>query len=231
MKKIIIILISFVICIIIVAAILLKLNIDLFNENAFDIETTKQKTVSITQQDNSSKKFFHARLEEGTNARIVAAVDPDNSDNTYDLEISFNKLSVSKKKGDFDLLRGHNKESVDENGTITNGYSYVIINVTLSSVSEHEFETTLNNMWLCVDNLPEYFELRSYNSNRNAEYDKHYYLVNFTKGFKQNYNLVFIMEDNVLKNIKPNKDIMLLCSFVNEIPNNLEDIPIVKKEK
>lgn len=136
-------------------------------------------------------------------------------------------MSVSKEKGDFDLIKNHNKEVIDENGTITNGYSYVVMNVTLSNISGQEFETTLNNMLLCANNISEYFELRSYNSEQNIESDKDYYVINFTKKFKQNYNLVYIIDDNILNN-NSNKEMLLLCSFVNSMPD-LENIPIVKK--
>ena len=225
MKKIVIISLSLVVCLIIVAALLLKLNINIFNESDLNNKSTEQNTISATTND-SDQKFFHAKLEEGAKARIVAAANPDGSDNTFDLEISFNKLSVSKEKGDFDLIKNHNKEVIDENGTITNGYSYVVMNVTLSNISGQEFETTLNNMLLCANNISEYFELRSYNSDQNIESDKDYYVINFTKKFKQNYNLVYII-DNILNN-NSNKEMLLLCSFVNSMPD-LENIPIVKK--
>ena len=226
MKKIVIISLSLVVCLIIVAALLLKLNINIFNESDLNNKSTEQNTISATTND-SDQKFFHAKLEEEAKARIVAAANPDGSDNTFDLEISFNKLSVSKEKGDFDLIKNHNKEVIDENGTITNGYSYVVMNVTLSNISGQEFETTLNNMLLCANNISEYFELRSYNSDQNIESDKDYYVINFTKKFKQNYNLVYIIDDNILNN-NSNKEMLLLCSFVNRMPD-LENIPIVKK--
>ena len=226
MKKIVIISLSLVVCLIIVAALLLKLNINIFNESDLNNKSTEQNTISATTND-SDQKFFHAKLEEGAKARIVAAANPDGSDNTFDLEISFNKLSVSKEKGDFDLIKNHNKEVIDENCTITNGYSYVVMNVTLSNISGQEFETTLNNMLLCANNISEYFELRSYNSDQNIESDKDYYVINFTKKFKQNYNLVYIIDDNILNN-NSNKELLLLCSFVNRMPD-LENIPIVKK--
>lgn len=226
MKKIVVVASSIFVCIVIVAALWLKLNSSIFNERDQNKLSAAQSAISDSKND-SAQKYFHAKIAEGAKARVVAAAYPDGSDHTYDLEISFNKLSVSKKKGDFDVIKNHHNEIVDENGTITNGYSYVVMDVTLWNISGQEFETTLNNMLLCVNNLSEYFELRSYNNNQKNESGKDYYTVTFSKNDKRNYRLVYIIDDAILDHTS-NNEMLLLCSFVNGM-SDLEKIPVVKQ--
>lgn len=220
MKKIIISLICLLVCSAIATAVVLKLN-----EKK---ETTEQSSKSASNI-NESDRYYHAKLQKGAKAVIVGSFNLDGSGEPYDFEIKVNDITVTKEQGDFDRVEDDNKLVVDENGTILNDYSYVVANVDVKNISGHEFDATINNISLYSDKFEMYYEPWLYNSDNKSISDKHYFLIDFTPNYENNFNLVYFVKDEELSRINSDEEMVLICSFVNSFPN-VEDIPVVKKE-
>lgn len=219
-KKIAISLVCLLVCSVIATAIILK-----SNENKGASEQSSNSASDI----NKKEEYYHAKLQKGARAVIVGSFNPDGSGETYDFEIKVNDITVTKEQGAFDRVEDDYKLVVDENGTILNDYSYVVVNVDVKNISGHEFETTISNMLLYSDKFENYYEAELYNSDNKSLLDKMYFLIDFTQGYENNFNLVYFVKDEEISLINSDEELMLICSFVNSFPD-IDDIPVVKKE-
>lgn len=211
---------------VIISAIFLKLNVNFFD--FFNKEKATDLNSQAVSSNNEESEYYHVRLSEGTKAKVVVDFNPDNTKIRYDLEISCNKISVTKERGDFDPVSDFGDVITDANGTIQNDYSYVVFNTTLTNVSGVDMEVCLGNMSLGINPIERYCEIRAYNSGLDDISKKDLFIVQFEKDLKKEYNLVFVLDDQTLNNVSKD-DLVLLCSFVNNFPK-YSDVPLLKNE-
>lgn len=138
--------------------------------------------------------------------------------------LKFNSIEISKKMGDFDWCDDWD-EIKDENGTITNEYSYVTCNVTIKHTGKENFLTSLNCLYLAFGANGEYTEVRSYNSGKKDTTLKDYYYLTLTPETEFNFNCAYIVKDEVINEFK--SDMLIYASFVG--PLTSETYPVIEK--
>lgn len=187
----------------------------------------------IIQQNNVLTKAFSQETEKPKEDQVLWVwlckgaeatmqyVDPVLEDEYSDIYIKFNDLQVTKERGDFDIVEGWgDQEIIDEKGNIINDYSYVVANITMINKGKSVFEETLNNMRLIAEyNTDDLYEARSYNSEKNSSESKSYFLNELEPNKEYNFNMVYILPDEVLKN-NANKEIYIDYNAQNS-PMNL----------
>lgn len=183
-----------------------------------NVDSTETEMDSIDTEDLLSNAFFR----EGAGCYLDCGLKIDERCPIY---FKFNSLNVSKEIGDFDLCDDWN-EIKDENGTITNEYSYVTCNVTIINKGESNFETTLNNLWLYYGINAGYTEVRSYNSKRSDTFKKDYYYVTFEPDVEYNFNIAYIVKDDVIDKCK--SEMLIFVTFVE--PDWNTTYPVIKKQ-
>lgn len=183
-----------------------------------NIDSTKTEPDGINTDDLFSNAFFR----EGSECYLDCGLEIDERCPIY---FKFNSLDVSKEIGDFDLCDDWD-EIKDENGTITNEYSYVTCNVTIINKGESNFETTINNLWLYYGINAGYTEVRSYNSKRSDTFKKDYYYVTFEPDVEYNFNIAYIVEDDVINDFK--SEMLIFVTFVEPFGN--KTYPVIEKQ-
>ncbi len=163
-------------------------------------------------------------LKEGAECIVQYSDERYKIDEYSDIYVKFNSFKVSKNMGNFDLCDDWD-EIKDEKGTITNNYSYVICNVTIINKGKLSITTAINylHLWFGIDNG--YTEIRSYNSGKSDTFLKDYYYVTFKPGEEYNYNIAFIVEDNLIHKYKSN--LLLLAGFLESFDTTL---PVIDKQ-
>lgn len=183
-----------------------------------DVDSTKAEPDSVDTEDLLSNAFFR----EGAGCYLDCGL---NIDEKCPIYFRFNSLNVSKELGDFDLCDDWD-EIKDENGTITNEYSYISCNVTIINKGELNFETTLDNLWLYYGINSEYTEVRSYNSKRSDTFKKDYYYVTFEPDVEYNFNIAYIVKDDVIDKCK--SEMLIFVTFVE--PDWNTTYPVIEKQ-
>lgn len=190
-------------------------------DNLFVKNDADSTDIELDTNDNNALPS-NVFLREGAECYLDCGLKIDEKCPIY---FKFNSLNVSKKMGDFDLCDDWN-ETKDENGTITNEYSYVTCNITIMNKGESDFETTLNNLWLYFGTNAGYTEVRSYNSKKEDAFEKDYYYITLKPDVKYNFNIAYVVEDDVVDEYKT--DMLIFISFVE--PNSNATYPVIEKK-
>ncbi len=193
---------------------------NLFTKNSSESESLSSESDSS----NSDALLSNAYLKEGAECTLDCELKIDEVRPIY---FKFNSLTVSKEIVDFDWNDDDYEwlEERDDNGTITNEYSYVICNFTIINNGETDFETTVNNLWLHYGSEGHLSELRSYNSGRTDTSTKDYYYVTFKPGVEHNFNLAYIVEDSAIDECKA--DMSVFIAFLAPAPG--ASYPVIEK--
>lgn len=201
-------------------------------ENLYTTLSSDEQLNNDDKQKNDNKKngleypLFKVLLSEGIEFPVQYS-DETHKENEYsDIFVKYDNINISKERGNFDLC-GDFKETKDENGNITNEYSYITADVTITNKGKNVFTTSLNNMFLSIG--PEsYSELRSYNSQLTSR-NKDYYIIDFEPNVEYKYTLAFIAEDALIE--KYRNELYLFVSFYNNSyrDGEEENIPLIKK--
>lgn len=192
-----------------------------FSIQSFSADTDCSEINNKSEKDGVTSLPSNAFLKEGAECYLDCSM---NIDEECPIYFKFNSLSVSKEIGDFDLCDDWN-EIKDENGTITNEYSYVICNITILNKGEVDFETTLNNLWLYFETNAGYTEARAYNSNKKDVLTKDYYYCTFKPDTEYNFNMVYVVEDDVIAKFK--SDMLIFISFIEPMWD--KRYPVIEK--
>ncbi len=188
------------------------------------------QSVSNTEQSNSESQYefgypiYQILLREGAEYNVQYSDERYETDEYADIYVKYNSLEVSKEIGDFDLVDDWD-DVKDENGTIINDYSYVICNTTIINKGRFNLETGINYMHLYFGTDINYTSMRSFNSGKSDTYTKDYFLVNFEPNVEYNYNLVYIVEDDIIE--KYGSDMLICAGFTESFQ---ETFPIVDKK-
>jgi len=191
------------------------------NDNLF-VKNDANTTSTELESDDINTLPRNAFLREGAECYLDCGM---NIDEKCPIYFKFNDLNVSKEMGDFDLCDDWN-EIKDENGTITNEYSYVVCNITILNKGEVNFETTLNNLWLFFGTNEGYTEVRSYNSKKGNTFTKDYYYCTFKPDTEYNFNIVYVVEDDMINKFK--SDMLVFISFIE--PKWDTTYPVIEKQ-
>lgn len=153
----------------------------------------------------------------------------DEEDKPGSIYIKFNKLTITKTKGDFDVPDDFD-ERKDSEGNIINDYSYVICNATIINHAYSDVENAFNSLLLYIGEKGDYTELRSFDSqnliNNGRDFNRvDYFHFTFKKNKKYTVNLVFVVSD---KDIEENKDDLLLRAGFSEAQG--DSFPIIDKK-
>lgn len=145
----------------------------------------------------------------------------------YDMTFKVNSIDITKKRGDFDQCEDW-KERKDSAGNITNGYSYVVVNLTILDKCTKNHIYGLNSNDLVIGKNGDGGELRAYNGKERDVREKQYFILSLKPNQTYNFNLAYIVKDDELKGHK--NEIMLHCNSgvsSGPIPPSLEELPVV----
>ena len=155
------------------------------------------------------KNYVYAFLKQGAEYTLQHAEGATIADTKYyDMTFKVNSIEVTKKRGDFDQCEDW-KEKKDSAGNITNGYSYVVVNLTILDKCANNHLYGLNDNYLIVGNSSNSSELRAYNGKGRDEREKQYFILSLKPNQTYNFNLAYIVKDDELKGHE--NEIMLLC--------------------
>lgn len=194
----------------------------IINKDNLFVKNVANTTSTESESDNINTLLTNAFLREGAECYLNCGM---NIDEICPIYFKFNSLNVSKEMGDFDLCDDWN-EIKDENGTITNEYSYVVCNITVSNKGEADFETTISNFLLFFGRNEGYREVRSYNSKKENTFTKDYYYCTFKPGKEYNFNIAYVVEDDMINKFK--SDLLVFICFIE--PKWDTTYPIIEKQ-
>lgn len=159
---------------------------------------------------NSSTTTQHT---EATISKEPATPD-DNARRTYqmgdsvlinDFNITINSIFKAKELGDFskDKIDYIKDMEIDSNGMITNGFSYIFMNVTYENTLNTPVDFYLNSCFLIAyDDNPEITkvqgELRSFDKVVDIN-NKSAFCYSFQENEKQTFDVLYIMNDDILE--------------------------------
>ena len=179
---------------------------------------------SAHMQESFKYPVLKVFLEEGAKYAIQYSEANHKKEKYSDILIKFNKLTITKEKGEF-VCPDNYMEIKDEKGYIINNYSYIVANISLTNKGIRDYEVSLNSIYLFLDDdSTTRCELRSINTNKSYK-QKDFFFVNLVANKEYNFNLVFIEEDSMIQGKM--KNALLLSDFTGIRTN--EKIPIIKK--
>lgn len=190
-------------------------------DNLF-VKNDANSTSDELEGDDTAKLYSNAFLKEGAECYLDCGLKINEKCPIY---FKFNSLKISKEMGDFDLCDDWD-ETKDENGTITNEYSYVTCNFTIINKGEADFESTLNNLVLHFGANAGYTEARAYNSNKKDKFEKDYFNITLKPDTEYNFNIAYVVKDDVLDEFK--SDMLIFISFVEPAPG--ATYPVIEKQ-
>lgn len=145
----------------------------------------------------------------------------------YDMIFKVNNIEITKKKGNFDKCEDWH-EKKDSAGNITNDYSYVVVSLTILDKCKQDHLFGVNNIRLVLGkNAIIGEELRAYNSKGIDPEDKEYFILSLKPNQKYNFNLAYIVKDDVVEKYK--NDMMVHCNSGEHgrRPPSIRDLPLV----
>lgn len=200
------------------------INTDNLFLNPENSDTSASESSVNNKEYNGYTLYRNAYLREGAECYVNCGLEINEICPIY---VKLNSMSISKELPDVDL-RDHWYAEMDENGTITNEYSYVTCNVTIRNDGETGFETTLNCLWLYFGVDGFYTEARAYNSNKSEEEinQRDYFHITFEPGVEYNFNIAYIAEDDRLEEYK--SDLLIFIGFLGKMPE--DTYPVIEKQ-
>jgi hypothetical protein len=173
------------------------------------------------------KNCTDALLKQGAKYTLQHAEDETVADTKFcDMTFKVNSIAVTKKRGNFDQCEDW-KEKKDSAGNLTNGYSYVVVNLTILDKCTKNHMYGLNDNDLVIDKNGDGGELRAYNGKERDVREKQYFILSLKPNQTYNFNLVYIIKDDELK--KHKNEIMLHCNSGDSSrrPPSPEELPVV----
>lgn len=183
--------------------------------------------------------IYNVLLEKGSDYYVQFQNVYHQDDNVSDMYVSFDDFHVTKKRGNykFDFREWHKEPNdkrniyeIDSNGNILNGWSYLVMEVTVVNYDDYPIKVGMNSFscqlgkeyGACTKNSPDF-----YNSKKGVD-SQEYGIIELDPKVKYTFTFACVVEDKCIEPYVSNGEYYLNVEFNMTEEKNL---PIVKRNE
>lgn len=183
---------------------------------------------------SSNRKITReALLKNGAEYSLQHDEGKDALDTVYrDMVFKVNGIDITKKKGNFDK-RIYGSENVDSSGNTIGSYSYVVIHLSVTDKCKTDHIVGVNSYTLIFNRGEKDgiygIEPYTYNSGGLNSMDKEYFIISLKPGKAYNFNLAYVVKDDILKKYKDGIMVLCISGDSGKQPVQFDSLPVVDK--